>query len=315
MLTELQHESAPGLPFEAWDIDTMQASDGPRIADSSMTPPLACLFSAASDHSLISTGKERDSESGNDYFPARYYGSSMGRFLSPDPFIPFNLKKDRFQAWIANPQHWNKYAYALNNPLKFTDPTGMTETVYYFLSKNLTDAQRDFVNKHLGEIEGAIADKMHKAGIKDVVFKDGSQLSSSQVNKMLADQPKGVNTLNFTNTSFRGSSSDANGGTNGMISVVFMGNFAKSGEVSTDLVQALANVGAHELGHGMGFYSHTTPTCGSMCDQIYNLFNHDLMNENQGNFGITTPKNYDMSIPQNRQAVEEINAQPEYQPQ
>jgi hypothetical protein len=100
-----------------------------------------------------------------------------------------------------------------------------------------------------------------------------------------------------------------------MISVVFMGNFAKSGEVSTDLVQALANVGAHELGHGMGFYSHTTPTCGSMCDQIYNLFNHDLMNENQGNFGITTPKNYDMSIPQNRQAVEEINAQPEYQPQ
>jgi hypothetical protein len=199
--------------------------------------------------------------------------------------------------------------------LKFTDPTGMTETVYYFLSKNLTDAQRDFVNKHLGEIEGAIADKMHKAGIKDVVFKDGSQLSSSQVNKMLADQPKGVNTLNFTNTSFRGSSSDANGGTNGMISVVFMGNFAKSGEVSTDLVQALANVGAHELGHGMGFYSHTTPTCGSMCDQIYNLFNHDLMNENQGNFGITTPKNYDMSIPQNRQAVEEINAQPEYQPQ
>ena len=31
------------------------------------------------------TGKERDSESGNDYFGARYYGSSMGRFMSPDP--------------------------------------------------------------------------------------------------------------------------------------------------------------------------------------------------------------------------------------
>jgi hypothetical protein len=42
----------------------------------------------------------------------------MGRFLSPDPFIPFNLKTDEFQAWIANPQHWNKYAYALNDPLK-----------------------------------------------------------------------------------------------------------------------------------------------------------------------------------------------------
>jgi RHS repeat-associated protein len=31
-----------------------------------------------------STGKERDQESGNDYFEARYYSSSMGRFMSPD---------------------------------------------------------------------------------------------------------------------------------------------------------------------------------------------------------------------------------------
>ena len=31
------------------------------------------------------TGKERDAESGNDYFGTRYYASSMGRFLSPDP--------------------------------------------------------------------------------------------------------------------------------------------------------------------------------------------------------------------------------------
>ena len=30
------------------------------------------------------TGKERDAESGNDYFDARYYGSAMGRFMSPD---------------------------------------------------------------------------------------------------------------------------------------------------------------------------------------------------------------------------------------
>jgi RHS repeat-associated protein len=31
------------------------------------------------------TGKERDSESGLDYFGARYYGSNMGRWMSPDP--------------------------------------------------------------------------------------------------------------------------------------------------------------------------------------------------------------------------------------
>ncbi len=35
------------------------------------------------------TGKERDTESGNDYFGARYYASSMGRFLPPDPMGPW----------------------------------------------------------------------------------------------------------------------------------------------------------------------------------------------------------------------------------
>jgi len=42
-----------------------------------MTEPAVC----ASDvcfASPIYTGKERDSESGNDYFGARYYASSMG---------------------------------------------------------------------------------------------------------------------------------------------------------------------------------------------------------------------------------------------
>jgi len=64
------------------------------------------------------TGKERDTESGNDYFGARYYGSSMARMLSPDPL----------GGSLANPQSLNRYAYALNNPLRFTDPTGMYVT-------------------------------------------------------------------------------------------------------------------------------------------------------------------------------------------
>ncbi len=63
------------------------------------------------------TGKERDSESGLDYFGARYYGSSMGRFQSPDPVI---ITPER----LANPQELNLYAYVANNPLRFIDPTG-----------------------------------------------------------------------------------------------------------------------------------------------------------------------------------------------
>jgi RHS repeat-associated protein len=63
------------------------------------------------------TGKERDAESGNDYFGARYYGSSMGRFMSPDPWLG--------SMHLDNPQSLNRYSYVLNNPLKFIDPDGL----------------------------------------------------------------------------------------------------------------------------------------------------------------------------------------------
>ena len=63
------------------------------------------------------TGKERDAESGNDYFEARYYASPMGRFLSPDPV---EITAER----LMNPQQLNLYANVTNNPLRFIDPTG-----------------------------------------------------------------------------------------------------------------------------------------------------------------------------------------------
>ena len=44
----------------------------------------ACSFSVASWNGYEFTGKERDTESGLDMFGARYYGSSLGRFMTPD---------------------------------------------------------------------------------------------------------------------------------------------------------------------------------------------------------------------------------------
>lgn len=64
------------------------------------------------------TGKERDAESGLDYFGARYYASTMGRFSSPDP-------SGLAYADPANPQSLNLYSYAQNNPLTNIDPTGL----------------------------------------------------------------------------------------------------------------------------------------------------------------------------------------------
>ena len=78
-------------------------------------PPSGALF----------TGKERDSESGNDYFGARYYASVTGRWLSPDPI---NLTNAR----LMNPANTlNKYAYGANNPLKYVDEDGKDITIYY----------------------------------------------------------------------------------------------------------------------------------------------------------------------------------------
>lgn len=62
------------------------------------------------------TSKERDGETQLDYFGARYYSSTQGRFTSADDFF-----KD---SQVSDPQSWNKYSYVRNNPLKLVDPTG-----------------------------------------------------------------------------------------------------------------------------------------------------------------------------------------------
>jgi RHS repeat-associated protein len=70
-----------------------------------------------SDVKVRFTGKERDAETGLDYFLARYLSSGQGRFTSPDPIF---FQKEM----LADPQRWNLYVYARNNPLLFVDPKG-----------------------------------------------------------------------------------------------------------------------------------------------------------------------------------------------
>jgi RHS repeat-associated protein len=57
------------------------------------------------------TGREVDSETGLDYYRARYYDPQVGRFISEDPM--------GFAAGV------NVYTYALNSPTNFRDPSGM----------------------------------------------------------------------------------------------------------------------------------------------------------------------------------------------
>jgi len=60
------------------------------------------------------TGKPLDDETGLYYYGARYYDPSIGRFITPDLLV---------QA-PGNPQTFNRYTYANNNPVNLVDPSG-----------------------------------------------------------------------------------------------------------------------------------------------------------------------------------------------
>jgi RHS repeat-associated protein len=109
------------------------------------------------------TSKERDGETGLDYFGARYYTNVQGRFTGVDPY-DINLERQNtadpeeaeavFRNYISEAQHWNRYSYALNNPLKYVDPNGREEFETHtipFLGEKLTIK----ISKNIGEKDRA----------------------------------------------------------------------------------------------------------------------------------------------------------------
>jgi RHS repeat-associated protein len=94
---------------------------GEEIASGTAGRSGPCFAPYSSSPDIVSqkfTGKERDAETGLDYFGARYFSGAQGRFTSADP-IHFLPQK------ILDPQQWNMYAYVRNNPLRLFDPSGL----------------------------------------------------------------------------------------------------------------------------------------------------------------------------------------------
>jgi RHS repeat-associated protein len=75
------------------------------------------------------TQKERDRESGLQYFEARYLAGPFGRLASVDPKYanPDTLSGEEMGAFLSTPQKNNLYAYVSSNPLNYSDPTGLDE--------------------------------------------------------------------------------------------------------------------------------------------------------------------------------------------
>jgi RHS repeat-associated protein len=110
------------------------------------------------------TSKERDPESGLDYFEARYYSSAHGRFTSADPLDPITEGGGTLINYLSEPQHWHRYAYTLNNPLRYIDPDGLAEQQYVYLNiiwdKNSSFSEREKENLVKGYV--AEANRIYK---------------------------------------------------------------------------------------------------------------------------------------------------------
>ncbi|MBK7704944.1 MAG: RHS repeat-associated core domain-containing protein [Acidobacteria bacterium] len=98
--------------------------DGRRVKKVTNTETVIFVFDAAGklvadDVRQGFTGYLNDEETNLDYAQARMYKKELGRFTGADPLLA--------SATLSSPASWNRYKYALNNPLSYVDPLGLFE--------------------------------------------------------------------------------------------------------------------------------------------------------------------------------------------
>ncbi len=130
------------------------------------------------------TSKERDAETGYDYFGARYYDSRIGNFLQLDPLSEKHVG-------------WSPYNYVLRNPYILIDPDGKQFNA--LLMNNNT------YNKLINEVKVISGYELgsDKSGnlrvMTDLGSKDKSQTARNLISKALGYETKGYYTITTTN--------------------------------------------------------------------------------------------------------------------
>jgi RHS repeat-associated protein len=201
-----------------------------------MTLAGALASSAASAIPPHSTGKERDSESGLDYFGARHYASSMGRWMVPDRL---NLTSAR----LVNPTNTlNKYVYGGNNPLKYIDKDGKDITIFY---RPPSGASGDYGHIMLGALNQATG----KVGFLDYY-------PAGNVNG-LGQGPGAFNTGNMSERAAQNA--------DGKFATLTIQTSPEEAQKVLDLIGALKNGSAPD-------YSALTNNCTTVCEDVL----HDL---------------------------------------
>jgi RHS repeat-associated protein len=132
------------------------------------------------------TGKERDTESGNDYFLARYYNSATGRFLSPD----WSAKEEPVPyAKLDNPQSLNLYSYVGSNPVTLSDLDGHTTWQQYLArAEDRAESALDSAGQKItGTAEFSIRDPSDRANALHKILGAANTAASIMVPAIATD--------------------------------------------------------------------------------------------------------------------------------
>lgn len=126
------------------------------------------------------TGHERDGSHAAgglelDYMHARYYDPSLSRFSSVDPIL------DAKRA-MKSPQMWNRYSYAVDNPLRFVDPNGMLSYETTVLGATVHVHIDDDLNK---EIQQELKAKIDEAFARINAGKEGLSQQEQGIVKLI----------------------------------------------------------------------------------------------------------------------------------
>lgn len=137
--------------------------------------PFGAIRSGGTKSKQLYTGQRNDSETGLDYYNARYYNSHIARFTQPDTVVEN----------IYNPQELNKYSYVLNNPLRYTDPSGHCVGPLAFLAPVCIAAGAAFTTPEIaiaGLLVGAFYLATHPQIISNAINAIGTLFSESSNN-------------------------------------------------------------------------------------------------------------------------------------
>lgn len=144
------------------------------------------------------TEKERDTETNYDYFGARYYDSEIGRWLNACPTKFRSAERRRVDPLGEIQQGLTPYHYSYNNPLKFTDPTGMipqfdsADELYNYLTGDSGGGDKiKGVNKEVND------DDPPQNGDEDGKRKNNSKISDEK-NIQMSEFSKGIIKNDFT---------------------------------------------------------------------------------------------------------------------